>query len=266
MRWTGCAMEFEAMEIKYTMQGALIYATLACFALTALSARFRFFALFFWGAGFVCAIFSVIYRALVAGHAPMQNLFEFFLCMAVMFAPLSHLTWRRYGIDTLRQDALLGLLVLFPAGFVFSEALRPLPPALQSPFFVPHVGAYVSAYVLLARATIMAWPLRNTVSEVRYAAVRESVAVGFALLTAGLLLGSVWGQYCWGAYWAWDPKEMWSLATWFVYAACFHLWIRPGAFRGKAIFSMLVSGIAMIVLTLTWINLSRLFGGMHNYA
>lgn len=254
------------MEIKYTLQGALIYATFACFAMSAMAARFKEFGRFFWSAGFICAFFSVVYRGLISGHAPMQNLFEFFLCMATVFAPLSFFTFRRYGIDTLRQDALIGCAILFPAGFVFSEALRPLPPALQSPFFVPHVGAYVTAYVLLARATIMAWPLLKKADLAREAAVRESVAAGFLFLTLGLLLGSVWGQYCWGSYWAWDPKEMWSLATWFVYAACFHLWAKYGNTRPRLIFAALALGMTTIVLTLTWINLSRLFGGMHNYA
>jgi ABC-type transport system involved in cytochrome c biogenesis permease subunit len=254
------------MEIKYTMQGALIYATLSCFALTALAANFRSHARVFWWIGFITALFGLIYRALVSGHAPMQNLFEFFLCMAAVFAPVTLLTSRRYGLDTLRQDAILGCVVMFPAGFVFSEALRPLPPALQSPFFVPHVGSYIAAYVLLARATLMAWPLRKKFDTMRFAAVRESVAVGFVLLTAGLLLGSVWGQYCWGTYWAWDPKELWSLATWFVYAASFHLWKRPASEQRKLVFPMLALGLTMIVLTLTWINLSRIFSGMHNYA
>jgi ABC-type transport system involved in cytochrome c biogenesis permease subunit len=56
---------------------------------------------------------------------------------------------------------------------------------------------------------------------------------------------------------------MWSLATWLLYAAYFHL--RP-RLSSRADRAFLVAGAVMVVLTLTWINLSRLFTGMHSYA
>jgi ABC-type transport system involved in cytochrome c biogenesis permease subunit len=128
-------------------------------------------------------------------------------------------------------------------------SVKRLMPALQSPFFVPHVGAYVLGYILLVRAALGA--------GVRLA------GAGFALMTAGLVLGSAWGKVCWGNWWMFDPKEMWSLATWLVYAAYFHVAPRPGS-RTERMF--LLAGAAMIVLTLTWVNLSKLFPGMHSYA
>ena len=122
-------------------------------------------------------------------------------------------------------------------------------PALQSPFFVPHVGAYVLGYVLLVRAAL--------------GAGRRLVGAGFFLLTLGLVLGAAWGKVCWGHWWQFDPKEMWSLATWLAYAAYFHVRSRLSP-RGERLF--LVAGAAMILLTLTWINLSSIFSGMHSYA
>ena len=87
--------------------------------------------------------------------------------------------------------------------------------------------------------------------------------VGFFLLTLGLVLGAAWGKVCWGHWWQFDPKEMWSLATWLLYSAYFHLAARLSP-RAKKVF--LVAGAVMVVLTLTWINLSRIFSGMHSYA
>ena len=92
---------------------------------------------------------------------------------------------------------------------------------------------------------------------------RRLAALGFLLLTVGLVLGAAWGKVCWGHWWQFDPKEMWSLATWFVYAAYFHL--RP-RLSPRAERACLVAGAVMILLTLTWINLSRFFTGMHSYA
>ena len=259
------------MALKYTIQGALIYSTLFFFVLTLLTRRLPALSRAAWLAGFISAIASVTWRGFASGHAPMQNLFEFFLCMAAVFWPLSRFAWRRRRIDTTVTDAVLGVFILFPAGFVFDEGLRMLPPALQSPLFIPHVGSYVLAYVLLVHSTLVALPLwgNSLTAEGRSrrdAAVRETVAFGFCLLTTGFLLGSVWGQYCWGHYWAWDPKEMWSLATWLVFAAYFHVRLRNGLSRPRLTVSVLLLGSVFILLTLLWISLSKLFNGMHTYA
>jgi len=261
------------MMVKDTLQGGLIYLTMALFLAAAalLRGRLRPVGRTLWFFGFGAAVASVVWRGLHTGHPPMQNLFEFFLCMAAALWPLSLLSRRQTGTDTDFQDALLGLLILFPAGFVFSEEVRRLPPALQSPLFIPHVGSYVAGYIMLARAALMALPLfRREAGEacVRQAdaASRQTAAAGFVLLTLGLLLGSLWGKICWGHYWQWDPKEMWSLATWFVYGAYFHVRLKSGLRSPRALAALLWAGLLFVVLTLTWINFAKLFSGMHTYA
>ncbi|HRR34619.1 MAG TPA: cytochrome c biogenesis protein CcsA [Kiritimatiellia bacterium] len=261
------------MMVKMTLQGGLIYLTFTLFAATVIARRggWRTIGNAFWGTGFVAAVASVAWRGLDTGHPPMQNLFEFFLCMAAALWPLSVWSRWRNGLDTAVQDALLGMLILFPAGFVFGEDVRRLPPALQSPLFIPHVGSYVAGYVMLARAALMALPLfrRDIGSErMRQAetASRQTAAAGFVLLTLGLVLGSLWGKICWGHYWQFDPKEMWSLATWLVYVGYFHERLAHGVRAPRTLAALLWIGLLFIVLTLTWINLSRLFAGMHNYA
>jgi ABC-type transport system involved in cytochrome c biogenesis permease subunit len=85
------------------------------------------------------------------------------------------------------------------------------------------------------------------------------------LLTVGLFLGSVWGKLAWGDWWGWDPKELWSLAGWLVYSLYFHVrfgW--PRLYRTQQ--ALVLLGMAVIVITLLWVNLSRLFQGLHNYA
>ena len=264
------------MDLKLTPQGLLIYLTMAAFLVAAVllsDKKRQALGHGFWFAGFVAALVSVAYRGVHTGHPPMQNLFEFFLCMAAALWPLSVLSKRQTGLDTCFQDALLGLIILFPAGFVFSEDVRRLPPALQSSLFVPHVGSYVAAYILLARSTLMALPMfaakvRADPARLRQldVASRQTVAMGFVLLSLGLLIGSLWGKICWGHYWQWDPKEMWSLATWFVYCAYFHYRLRNGVRSPRVLAALLVLGLLFIILTLTWINLSRRFPGVHNYA
>jgi|GEM_PF-151206 len=91
------------------------------------------------------------------------------------------------------------------------------------------------------------------------------VALGFPFLTFGLVLGSWWGQLAWGNYWGWDPKEMWALATWLIYALYFHLrYGYPDRQRVRDVIVLL--GLAAIVCTVLWVNLSRLFTSLHSYA
>jgi ABC-type transport system involved in cytochrome c biogenesis permease subunit len=87
--------------------------------------------------------------------------------------------------------------------------------------------------------------------------------MGFFLITLGLMLGALWGKICWGHWWQFDPKEMWSLATWLFYAAYFHLHARLPKWADRI---FLVVGALLAILTLTWASLSRTFSGQHSYA
>jgi ABC-type transport system involved in cytochrome c biogenesis permease subunit len=261
------------MTLKLTVQGGLIYLTTVLFLATAVAGGLghRNLRRGFWAAAFVAATASVVWRGLHTGHPPMQNLFEFFLCMAAALWPLSQWSRRKNNIDTVTRDALLGVVILFPAGFIFSEEVRRLPPALQSPLFIPHVASYVAGYVMMARAALIALPLLRREGDagvLRTAdlAARQTAATGFMLLTSGLLLGAIWGKICWGHYWHFDPKEMWSLATWLVYGGYFHYRLKHGIRSRRVAAALLWVGLLFVILTLTWINLSKLFTGLHNYA
>jgi len=216
--------------------------------------------------GFALASLAFVYRWCQTGHAPMQNLFEVFLALGVLAWPGS-LFWRRWlSVQESAVDPLLGFLILFPVGFLFSSEPRPLPPALQSGLFVPHVAAYLAAYVILLRAACVAGTslVRGDESEqVTY----RLVAFGFPPLTLGLVLGSLWARLAWGDYWGWDPKELWSLATWLTFAAYLHLGKFEGKGFGRLRAAVVVTGGVFILLTLLWVNLAgKLFPGLHSYS
>lgn len=261
------------MEIKHSITGLLIYAAMLWFLLATLSAvlkkpaaRDRFFL-----AAFLTLLGAWIYRWIHAGHLPMQNLFEVFLTLGVLIWPISIFSHRCMGIaDPLAVggDCVLGLILLFPAGFVFSDQPQPLPPALQSWLFGPHVGVYMLSYVILAKAAIQS---AGGLADRQSAMLREKetyglIRLGFPFLTLGLLLGSVWGKYAWGDWWGWDPKELWSLVCWLVYAAYLHYRALHVKRYIRVNLSLSALGFACIVITLLWVNLSKLFAGLHSYA
>ena len=264
------------MSLKLTIQGILIYGTMlaylgaaGCFAL---KRRKQGDIIYF--IGFLLAAAAFVYRWVHAGHAPLQNLFEVFLCLGMLMYPLSWACRRFLEVPGEGMDAFIGFAILFPAGFVFSAEPQKLPPALQSWFFVPHVAAYMLAYVILVKAAVQAlrhlWAGRqaDSAENMKYELYAyRTVRLGFPLLTLGLLLGSWWAKVAWGDYWNWDPKELWSLATWLVYAGYIHVRFAQKNRFPRLNSSLVLVGAVFIVITLLWVNLAaKLFPGLHTYA
>lgn len=263
------------MAVELTLLGALIYGAMLAYlgAAIALACKWRKPGKRLYVLGFALALGAFLLRWHTVRHVPLQNLFEVFLCLGMLCYPLSAFCERFLGVRLGAADALVGLVVLFPAGFVFSAQPRGLPPALQTWLFAPHVGAYMLAYVVLLKAGIQAGRAlfggmraaegrRVSHEEATYRLVR----MGLPLLTLGLVLGAVWGKAAWGDYWHWDPKELWALATWLVYVA--YLQVREvfGTRHVRVNSLIALGGVAVIGITLLWANLGRLFAGLHSYA
>ena len=263
------------MEIKYTIQGLLIYITMAAYLLafvTTLARRVRAGRVLFL-AGFVLATFAFVYRWAHVQHVPLQNLFEVFLFLGVACYPISWFCRRILRIGGQWADMLIGVIVLFPAGFVFNAEPMQLPPALQCWLFAPHVAVYMLSYVFMLKAAFQAGEQllnpRPRVEETLIPpeqATYELIAIGFPLLTLGLVLGSWWGKLAWGRYWGWDPKELWSLASWLIYLGYFHWRYMFGTRRPRLNSVWAIMGMAAIIITLLWVNLAKIFTGMHSYA
>ena len=91
----------------------------------------------------------------------------------------------------------------------------------------------------------------------------KSISFGFLFLTVGIISGAVWANSAWGTYWSWDPKETWSLITWFIYAIFLHCRFMRG-WRGKRAAWISVIGFASVVFTYLGVNF--LLSGLHSYA
>ncbi len=263
------------MAIKYTYQGLLIYLTIAAYFLAFLAriAGFKKTARTLYLAGFIVATVSFGYRSYHVRHVPFQNLFEVFLAMAMVIYPLSIFCRRLLQVGGEAADMLIGAILLVPAGFVFRAEPQRLPPALQCWLFTPHVAVYLFGYVIMAKAMVQAiCQLKNNKVDVDTSldsyekGTYRMICLGFPLLTLGLLMGSWWGKLAWGDYWDWDPKELWSLASWLVYVEYFHVRYMFGKRYPRLGSCLAILGAVVIVITLLWVNLSRLFSGLHSYA
>ncbi len=149
--------------------------------------------------------------------------------------------------------------------FICVNLLKPeihsktLMPALQSPWFAPHVIVYMFAYALLGASAVMALYLlffkKQEVSKEEYDICDDLVNVGLAFMTIGMLFGALWAKEAWGHYWSWDPKETWAAITWFAYLVYVHYRHIP-SHRGKVALYMLL--VAFVLLQMCWWGINYL--------
>jgi ABC-type transport system involved in cytochrome c biogenesis permease subunit len=149
---------------------------------------------------------------------------------------------------------------------------KTLMPALQSPWFVPHVVVYMLAYSALGLSSILGiWALgksvitKQPISQEDTDVPHRMVLIGFPLLTCGLLFGAIWAKQAWGHYWAWDPKETWALLTWGAYLIYLHIRLK-NVMKPKVTLGILTLGFAVLMACWFGINLMPISGdSVHTY-
>ncbi|KPJ63153.1 MAG: hypothetical protein AMS15_01530 [Planctomycetes bacterium DG_23] len=159
----------------------------------------------------------------------------------------------------------------FSAALVFRAAvcdrgITPLPPALKSPYFVPHVVSFFIAYAALAIAFIASfiylirrYKIERTgagasITEAPDPYTYKAINLGLPFFTLGLVLGAFWAKEAWGAYWGWDPKETWTLITWLIYVIYIHL-RRVEGWQGKRACWLSILGFLALLFTYLGLNL-----------
>jgi ABC-type transport system involved in cytochrome c biogenesis permease subunit len=126
-------------------------------------------------------------------------------------------------------------------------AARPLPPALASAWFIPHV-----AFAFLGYGGIL----------VAVVSPRRHHALPAALLcfTLALVAGMVWAEQAWAGFWTWDPKETWALATWGLLVAAMHMRLH-GHRRLERLFGIL----ALATVAYNFVVVNIVLRGLHSY-
>jgi cytochrome c-type biogenesis protein CcsB len=226
------------------------------------------------------------------GHAPLSNLYESLVFFAAVITLIYLVVEFRYGnrvigafVMPLAFLALAyaslpivsdGVKAIVPALPGVSDRIQPLIPALKSNWLIAHVitcfigyGAFAIAFGVSAMYLIKhfagepgsgllsRFPDTNALDELTY----QLVMFGFLFLTAGIITGAVWANSAWGRYWGWDPKETWSLITWFVYATLLHARTMRG-WHGRRIAFLSIGGFFAVLFTYFGVNL---LPGLHSY-
>ena len=132
---------------------------------------------------------------------------------------------------------------------------KTLMPALQSPWFAPHVIVYMFAYAVFGVATLMALFMLFSSKLEENQKLDDLVYVGLAFMTIGMLFGALWAKEAWGHYWSWDPKETWAAITWFAYLVYIHYRQLP-VHQPKLALWMLV--VSFVLLQMCWWGINYL--------
>jgi len=213
------------------------------------------------------------------GHAPLSNLYESLIFFSWTITVIYLYIERKYKFRIMGAIATpLAFLALAYASLSpsISDRIQPLLPALKSNWLIAHVMACFIGYSAFAIAfgiSIMylvkkrdtqstsglmeRLPTPNVLEELNH----QMVVLGFLFLSAGIITGAVWANSAWGRYWGWDPKETWSLITWFVYATLLHARMMRG-WRGRKIAYLSIFGFGAVLFTYFGVNY---LPGLHSY-
>jgi len=214
------------------------------------------------------------------GYVPLSNMYESLIFFSWTIVLIYLILEFKY------QQKIVGVFVI-PFAFLaialtsivpgIDAKITPLVPALQSNWLTIHVTTCFFGYasfvvsfgisiLFLIRERketrnkeVTKWlPSGSILDELNY----KSIMIGFPMLTLGIITGAAWANYAWGSYWSWDPKETWSLITWFVYAAFLHARFTRDWKGRKAAF---LSIIGFISVLFTYFGVNYLILGLHSY-
>ena len=85
----------------------------------------------------------------------------------------------------------------------------------------------------------------------------------FVMLFVGIILGAVWADYSWGRPWGWDPKEVFAMNTWIVYAILIHIRFVT---KRRGLWTAWLSIAGCVMMAFNWCFVNFFIVGLHSYA
>ena len=215
------------------------------------------------------------------GYVPLSNMYEsliFFSWTIVLIYLILEFKYQQKIIGVFITPFAFLAIALTSIVPGIDAKITPLMPALQSNWLTIHVTTCFFGYAAFAvsfgvsilylirdregspKEESAKWlPSTLVLDEINY----KSIVIGFPMLSLGIITGAAWANYAWGSYWSWDPKETWSLITWFVYAAFLHARFTRD-WRGRKAAILSIVGFAAVLFTYFGVN--YVLSGLHSYA
>ncbi|MBM7623078.1 c-type cytochrome biogenesis protein CcsB [Sporohalobacter salinus] len=222
---------------------------------------------------------SLLALILATNYLPIKNLFETILLLTwtviIIYMLIEYLyKFRVLGAFILPVNSLLLLYAIF-----LPNDLNNLPESMQSIWLSIHTstifvgyGVFTLAFCVSIAYLIQEKQLQDKKLSIFYHRLPplekleqlnlQLVAVGFPLLTIGIITGSLWAKEVWGMYWNWNIKQIWVSIIWLIYALYLHNRI-SGKWRGKK--SVYITIVGFLAILFTYLGLSFLPVEFHNF-
>ena len=216
------------------------------------------------------------------GHAPLTNMYEslvfFAWCTTLFYLGLEY-RFKARIMGTFVMPCVAVAMAYASLSPRIDDTISPLIPALQSNWLIAHVvtcfigyGAFAVAgglgMMYLLKSTDKHQAIKASISsslpelKVIDDLTHKTIVFGFMWLSAGIITGAIWANEAWGTYWSWDPKETWSIITWFVYALTLHARFTRG-WQGRRIAWLAIVGFLAVFFTYFGVNF--FLSGLHSY-
>lgn len=222
--------------------------------------------------GFACNTLYIVVRGVVAHRLPLSNQFEFGTAFAWGIALMLLFLHFRTRSEWLMTVAMPAAFLILSYAALQPKEITELMPALRSAWFGLHIGSAVfsySAFVLAGCIGLRRVITLRRAEETNEIKLRQMdfmsyrlVGFGFLLLTVVILSGAIWAEQAWSSFWTWDPKEVWALITWIIYAVYLHLRLRG---KKDDVFLSWYVIIAVPVVLFTFAGVNTLMPGLHSY-
>jgi cytochrome c-type biogenesis protein CcsB len=229
--------------------------------------------------GFAIHTAAIIARFVWGGHLPVTSMHEaasfFAWCIVLILFFLEF----RYKIGIMGSFILpIAFAIMLIAAFL-PRVMAPLDPVLKTPWLWIHTvfafmgnAAFAVAFgvgimYLIQEHYLKSKHIRGLFQRLPSVQILDEInhkliTIGFPLLTMAIITGALWAESAWGKYWRWDPKEVWSLITWFTYAGILHLRFTAG-WRKKRAAILSIIGFAIVLFTFFGVNF--LFKSIHTF-
>jgi ABC-type transport system involved in cytochrome c biogenesis permease subunit len=83
------------------------------------------------------------------------------------------------------------------------------------------------------------------------------------LFVGGIIMGAMWADVSWGRPWGWDPKEVFALNTWLIYAILIHVRF---VVRNRGLWTAWLSLLGCAMMGFNWFFVNFFISSIHSYA
>jgi cytochrome c-type biogenesis protein CcsB len=188
--------------------------------------------------------------------------YESFSLLAALAVLAFLLVYWRYKIQTIGSFAFPAIFVMTFVALMTYGSHDSVPEMLRSRWLYIHTPfillGYVALFIAFAAAVLYLiqarelkakrvfynrLPSLETCDDLAY----RSLAIGFPMMTLGILSGALWAQQKWGGAWIADSKILLAFLTWFIYLLLINYRLIAGWRGKKAAYLAIACFVGMLV-------------------